>query len=386
MKVLNEKPKRAPRPGFTLVELLVVIAIIGVLAALLLPAVQSAREAARRSQCTDNQHQIGIAIHNFHDVKKHLPSSTRPLAAPTIRAGSLIFLLPFIDRQDLYDQHNFAFQWSEDTDTTARNVALVTGNRVAVYECPSSPHTTKDHDPSRSLTAIVALSDYGVSLGVDPRLADPAFLAPLVPHYPNTAATSTDPPLKLQGSTSMTSSATAPTNGFMPKNATITFGDVTDGLSNTIAVFESSGRPFLYRRGTLVGADLNAHRVNAGGWCRAASDILFAGSNVTGATIPGIYFNRTNGFDVGGQSVPYSASGYAAPYGTEGTSQPFSFHKGGQNVVLGDASVKFISDTVDIGIIGALVSRNGAGSDDANADGIVSMDELKEPVLDQGKF
>src|SRR4249919_1707318 len=98
------------RAGFTLVELLVVIAIIGVLVALLLPAVQAAREAARRTQCVNNLHQLGIAIHNFHDVKKFLPSSTRPVAAPTVRAGSLIFLLPFIERQDLADLYDFTKQ------------------------------------------------------------------------------------------------------------------------------------------------------------------------------------------------------------------------------------------------------------------------------------
>jgi prepilin-type N-terminal cleavage/methylation domain-containing protein/prepilin-type processing-associated H-X9-DG protein len=354
--------------GFTLVELLVVIAIIGVLVALLMPAVQAAREASRRSQCQNNLKQIGIAIHNFHDVKKHLPSSVRPPEAPTIRTGSFVFLLPFVERQDLWDLYDLTKQWSED-----HNVKNVTGNRVSVYECPSSPKTVKDHDPSLGLTpwsGIVAVGDYGVSLGIDPRF--PAAAASAYPNYYGTGVA-----LKTQGSTAMTSTADKPTNGFMPKNASVTFADVTDGLSNTIAVFESNGRPLVYRRGSLLSADPTVHNLNSGGWCRAATDILFAGSNATGVTVPGAFFNRTNGEDVAGKSYPDSV------YGTEGTSQPFAFHKGGGNVLLGDGAVKFIDEGVDIGLLAALVTRNGSGGDDANGNGNIEQSELREPIVNQ---
>src|SRR5215813_7902792 len=186
MKISTLQQKSAPVRGFTLVELLVVIAIIAVLVALLLPGVQAAREASRRSSCTNNLHQIGIAIHNYHDVKKSLPSSIRPPQAPTIRAGSLTFLLPFVERQDLWDLYDMKQQWSATS-----NVQNVTGNRIAVYECPSSPKTTKDHDPSVGLTAIVAVGDYSGSLGTMPGLA--AAAASAYPKYPDTSATSTDP-------------------------------------------------------------------------------------------------------------------------------------------------------------------------------------------------
>ena len=85
--------------GFTLVELLVVIAIIGVLIALLLPAIQAAREAARRMQCTNNLKQVGIAVHNFHDAKKGLP----PVCIDYARAGIFVILMPFMEAQSAYD-------------------------------------------------------------------------------------------------------------------------------------------------------------------------------------------------------------------------------------------------------------------------------------------
>ena len=111
--------KRVNRDGFTLVELLVVIAIIGVLIALLLPAVQAAREAARRSQCLNNLKQLGLAMHNFHDVKKRFPAAGHQLewkeSPPgpdnnpwepnaTHRWSYLTVLLPFMEEQALYDE------------------------------------------------------------------------------------------------------------------------------------------------------------------------------------------------------------------------------------------------------------------------------------------
>ena len=132
MNASHRKRKLSPPLAFTLVELLVVIAIIGILVALLLPAVQSAREASRRSQCQNNLKQIGLGIQNFHDAKKKLPSSGRPTAASTVRIGSLVFLLPYIERSDLWDLYDQSVNWSD-----AKNVP-VTSKRVAVYECPSS--------------------------------------------------------------------------------------------------------------------------------------------------------------------------------------------------------------------------------------------------------
>src|SRR5437764_3262794 len=95
------RPVRGVR-GFTLIELLVVIAIIGVLIGLLLPAVQAAREAARRSQCSNNLKQLGLGFHNFHDAFGSLPSSLRPPSG--VRVSWETYLLPFFEQQSLYDK------------------------------------------------------------------------------------------------------------------------------------------------------------------------------------------------------------------------------------------------------------------------------------------
>src|SRR5438045_293293 len=109
---MSEKSITSRRTGFTLVELLVVIAIIGVLVGLLLPAVQAAREASRRSSCQNNLKQIGLALHGFHDAKGKLPSSGRPNAASTVRVGSQVFLLPFLEEKALADIYDLSQNWS----------------------------------------------------------------------------------------------------------------------------------------------------------------------------------------------------------------------------------------------------------------------------------
>ncbi|HEY6564043.1 MAG TPA: DUF1559 domain-containing protein [Pirellulaceae bacterium] len=307
------------QPGFTLVELLVVIAIIGVLVALLLPAVQAAREAARRTQCQNNLRQMGIAAHNYHDTFKRLPSSVRPGGLTTLpRIAGLTFLLPFFEEQNLFQNYDQTKNWSDSTNLP------VTSKTISTFTCPSSPEPARlDGLPEASpwQATLVAITDYSPTIGVDQRLKSANLVAE--------AGT-----------------------GMLPKNGKPTFGDVRDGLSKTILYGESAGRPNLYRRGKKIG-DLPNSRVNAGGWCRPASDFSVDGSSQDGVTFPGTCaINCTNGEDVGSSPfpVPY--------YGSEGTAEAYAFHTGGAYFTMGDASVQFFSEGIDIREFAALVTRN----------------------------
>lgn len=304
--------------GFTLVELLVVIAIIGVLVALLLPAVQAAREAARRMQCQNHLKQLGLAAHNFHDTFGTLPSSIRPGGLTTSpRIAGLTFLLPFLEQKNLFDNYDQTVNWSH-----ADNLPL-TSSQISFFSCPSSPEPKRlDGDPQPTWKGnLVAISDYGPTIAVDVRLKN----ANLV---------------DIEGP------------GILAKNSEPRMADVTDGLSNTILYAESAGRPYIYQKNQRVQQPLNTNHVNGGGWCRPASDFSIDGSSFDGKTFPGpCAVNCTNGEDFG-TTFPH------AFYGSEGSSETYAFHPGGANVALGDGSVRLIAQTINIRDYARLITRS----------------------------
>lgn len=200
------------KKGFTLIELLVVIAIIAILIALLLPAVQQAREAARRSSCKNNLKQIGVAMHNYHDVHRTLPPGyldSDPAANVENRnlLGWGTFILPYIEQAALYNSIGeagaFDVNWTTISDMTTASATVPTPYSkviLNVYICPSDPMGGINKD----------VGNYGKS------------------NYTGVA-----------GNTYKSSGTTVPTGSFYD-NSHVTFRDFTDGLSNTIIIGERS--------------------------------------------------------------------------------------------------------------------------------------------------
>jgi prepilin-type N-terminal cleavage/methylation domain-containing protein/prepilin-type processing-associated H-X9-DG protein len=310
-----KRPSSFARRGFTLIELLVVIAIIAILIGLLLPAVQKVRDAAARAQCQNNLKQIGLAIFNYESTYHVLPTSTRPAGVTNApRISWTIGTLPFLEQQNLSNRYDLTTNWD-----SPNNLPL-TAQPIKIFQCPGAPNPQRlDGDPQTGMWNIVAVTDYAASTCVS----------------------------NLATNVNATGFAQ---NGMLVKNQACRLADVTDGLSNTLMVIESAGRPQIYQLGKAVGA-VPAQKINGGGWARPASDLDFLPSSPDGSTYPGsCAAGCTNGFN-------YAAYA-AAPFGTEGTSAPYSFHTGVVNTAFGDGSVRPLSNSISVFTFAALVTAN----------------------------
>jgi prepilin-type processing-associated H-X9-DG protein len=285
----------------TLIELLVVIAIIAVLIGLLLPAVQKVREAANRMSCTNNLHNIGLALHNFEGARGKFPPGWVVGPFPEVGAplganhGSWPFLLPYLERQPLAAKYRWDVKWD---DLINQPVVLT---QLTILQCPSAEANRVGK--ANLATREGACTDYGPTLGVSPVLAD-LDLIDRVGDY----------------------------RGVMFTNFMARFGDITDGASNTILIAECAGRPKTWRIGQYV-PDVLAL---GGPWASGANHLELMGSTAEGNQRLGpCAINCTNEEEV------------------------YSFHPTGANTLFADGSVHFLRADINIRILAALVTRAG---------------------------
>jgi prepilin-type N-terminal cleavage/methylation domain-containing protein len=190
------------RAAFTLIELLVVLAVIGILIALLVPAVQKVREAANRVQCANNLKQMGLALHGYHDANRSFPPGVVAESSDLENGkhSGLVFLLPFVEQQPLYQDYNAIQPWKGPA-----NLALAPV-RVPVFLCPSSANQVPEDGGFPG-----APTDYAFCKGA-------------------TAFLSTDGALR-------------PGSGLFDVNSRRRIADVLDGTSQTFAMGEAVGGP-----------------------------------------------------------------------------------------------------------------------------------------------
>jgi len=324
--------------AFTLVELLVVIAIIGILVALLLPAIQAAREAARRSQCQNNVKQIGVALHNYHDTHKVFPpggldygwsasGGTEPANKLVKNINGLALLLPFMEQQSLYSELNFsqAFSHVGPAPQTQGNIvpsarpfagnagtsgnAAVLGQIVPTFVCPSDR------------MELIRLGTTGVYA-----ILDGSGVAGIKTNYDFSAWRGDNDRFNDWATIAQT------TKRMFGENSDTSTASVLDGTSNTIAVGET------------------CHWVANGscpawgyrGWVMTGADIAVG---INEFAIPATYTWVADKNTIVGRLRDWGLVGSA--------------HPGGANICMGDASVRFVSENTDRTVLAAIATMSG---------------------------
>ncbi len=329
---LSPLPFPLPPRAFTLVELLVVITIIGILIALLLPAVQAAREAARRIQCANNLKQIGLAVLHYEEANGYLPpgGQAAPEKYPNARWGHSwwVPILPYIEQYGVHD----AF----DTDApitgwigpggNLHNRELLMGMVLPMLWCPSSPLPP--------------------AVGPGPDMLRPCAMYAGVAGAVNHPTASEMVPFS---DNSMTARGTLSTGGVLPEYRSVRIADITDGTSSTMVIVEQSdwvvvpgfSNPTVdndWRSDYLHGFTMGPNTIANNTWDQRIYNLTVLLYRINEKTFP------ANGYGVIGNCAPNT---------------PFqSAHPGGAQTVFADGSVHFLSETLDLAILYNLANRN----------------------------
>jgi len=364
---LSARKSMQTRRGFTLIELLVVIAIIAVLIGLLLPAVQAAREAARRAQCVNNLKQIGIALHNYHDSALSFPPGRmQPYIGigPTGNGGLCwrgglavhMFILPFLEQTNLSNAFNYTasrVRLAPSTPTCEQNVTVAI-TQLSAFLCPSDTNPQIANNPVNNyrynIGATICMSSAWTDQGVD--------LAPW--------------------STTCSAELSWPRGG-MFTDRVVSIATVTDGTSNTAAFSERNLGDLGPSNGPIGPADIKDGPVLRGGGAPPANyntDGMVAGCIADGNTT----LNADGAYGIGGASqingdmqqtmynhlFPPNSSirdcdggGYIDGNNEAAIVTARSRHPGIVNVVAADGSVRAVKSTVSPGIWQAFGTAKG---------------------------
>lgn len=293
--MIKNRRSRPERTAFTLVELLVVIAIIGVLVGLLLPAVQAAREAARRMSCSNNLKQVGIALHNYHDTHKTFP----PSSLTSNRLAWTVHVLPFLEQKPLHDQFDFSRHYNQ----TPNHILGMTA--VSSYHCPSTkiPRSSIGNGGERiGGVGTYTTHYYGVlgPKGINPQTGAAYPFSNVGGH----------------GGFAL--------SGLFKQNDTKKFAHVTDGTSNTFAI------------GEISWDDRGGNRSRYRTWSRGHQQ------NQWTAPAKNLAHQINSDFTADFNDMSFGSN-----------------HPGGCHFLMADASVQFIAETTDFGRLLASASVDG---------------------------